>query len=662
MPGIRERDQNDKIKNRGKRIKPTKQRSGPHLVMTAKLKKELAQQRRGCAAAGSTPRSRDSTADSTIEAVEQVEYIIESAVQEVSQQTKHTVSRAVTKARTEHRKRRRRQEQPKEPVSPTETPVPKEPAPIQPAAASPQTPAPVQARTPVPKVPPPVQPRPPAPKSRVQAPPQAPVPKVPTLMPPETSVSEVPTPIRPEASVPEVPARIQLTAFVPDIPAQRRPEPYIPEASRLTDMVQPLLQMPPTVQSGSATTASPPVPKTKPMDAAIKPVQPRTRSTHSPDHKIAPRERRAKAATSPPSSKDCKASAPEYIPEDQPAPRIHRADTPTDPPIPQMRTEAPSVPSTALTPTPRDRMLQRAMDGRKELARYQERKFDLPDTGEQLASVHYGKSAITPEPPAVPKENRSSENQSIHQSIKERPRRSFVLSEKPKDGSIPPKVCQQTTKAVKVTAAPPRSSAPLEKKAAATRMTGRARRKAQREAQRNMLQRTKKAAKRAADLSKRASISAAKAVKVFISALSALVGGSALLAAFCVIFLVAAVIASPFGILFSNEPSPGAVPLNAAVSQINMELTDKLALLQSGDYDSIDIQGAGPDWREVAAVFACKTTMGADTTLILRYSLQSLPFNFGIRLKALPFRFPAGRDTPQDRGVSLRAGNSPYDK
>ena len=60
-----------------------------------------------------------------------------------------------------------------------------------------------------------------------------------------------------------------------------------------------------------------------------------------------------------------------------------------------------------------------------------------------------------------------------------------------------------------------------------------------------------------------------------------------------------------------RSPSPGAVPLNAAVNQINMELSDKLEVLQAGDYSAIDIQGAAPDWREVAAVFACKTAMGA---------------------------------------------------
>ena len=77
------------------------------------------------------------------------------------------------------------------------------------------------------------------------------------------------------------------------------------------------------------------------------------------------------------------------------------------------------------------------------------------------------------------------------------------------------------------------------------------------------------------------------------------------------VILIAAIIAFPFGILFSNESSRDAVPLNAAVSQINIELTDKLADLQTGEYDTITIQGQIPNWREVVAVFAAKTA-GAD--------------------------------------------------
>ena len=89
-------------------------------------------------------------------------------------------------------------------------------------------------------------------------------------------------------------------------------------------------------------------------------------------------------------------------------------------------------------------------------------------------------------------------------------------------------------------------------------------------------------------------------------------GGWVTLVAVIVLCLIGAFIASPFGILFSNEPSPGAMPLNVAVGQLNMELSNTLEELQEGDYDSIDIQGEGPDWREVIAVFASKTAGSHD--------------------------------------------------
>ena len=73
------------------------------------------------------------------------------------------------------------------------------------------------------------------------------------------------------------------------------------------------------------------------------------------------------------------------------------------------------------------------------------------------------------------------------------------------------------------------------------------------------------------------------------------------------IVLVAALMASPFGILFSNETSPDTIPLNAAVAEVGKEVCSTLAELQDGDYDSIDLTGVLPDWREVIAVFAAKT-------------------------------------------------------
>ena len=289
-----------------------------------------------------------------------------------------------------------------------------------------------------------------------------------------------------------------------------------------------------------------------------------------------------------------------------PAPGGHGADTP--PGQPPRQGPAGDTSAQLSTPAPGDRMRQRAADQRKEQCTRP--RAGTAFQGEAPASPHYGGPAPAPGPST---KNPPAGGQSINLSIKERPRRSNVLKEKPTAGAIRPKTRQAVEQAARTRAAPASAPGPTGKKAATERIAGRARKKAQREAQRGMLQKSRQTAQATADLSKRAAQATVKAVKELIGALSALVGGGTLAAAMCVIFLVAAVIASPFGILFANEPSPGAVPLAAAVNQINMELSDRLAALQTGDYSAIDIQGAAPDWREVAAVFACKTAMGADS-------------------------------------------------
>ena len=291
---------------------------------------------------------------------------------------------------------------------------------------------------------------------------------------------------------------------------------------------------------------------------------------------------------------------PDTTIREEASPVSPRADTPA------RRGQTMDTPPAPPGPTPGDCMRQRAVDQRKEQLTHP--RADVAVRGEALASPHYGGPASTPGPST---KNLPVGDQSIYPSIKERPRRSAVLKEKPQAGAIQPKTRQAVKQTVRGQAAPASAPTPVRKKAAAKGIADRARRKAQREAQRGMLQKSKKAAQATADLSRKAAQVTVKAVKELISALAALVGGGTLAAAMCVIFLVAAVIASPFGILFANEPSPGAVPLNAAVNQINMELSDKLEVLQAGDYSAIDIQGAAPDWREVAAVFACKTAMGA---------------------------------------------------
>ena len=89
--------------------------------------------------------------------------------------------------------------------------------------------------------------------------------------------------------------------------------------------------------------------------------------------------------------------------------------------------------------------------------------------------------------------------------------------------------------------------------------------------------------------------------------------GAVVLVLFLTVILVAAIVASPFGILFSNESrEAGVVPISAAVAQVNYEFNERLETLQTADdYDSISVTGQPADWVEVLAVFAVKVA-GAD--------------------------------------------------
>ena len=499
MPKARERKPDDKIKNQGKRKSSGPVQERTRRVMTAKMRKELAQQRRSSSGStGETPRDTSPTA----EAVEQVEQTAGTAVQEVGHRTKQGVSRAATKAKQERRKIKERQDQPKE----------GEPSPGPPAPGTPEAPA--------------------------LETPKAPAPK-PDRIAPRKQAGQTPPRFRPQ----------------------------------------------PPGRTGTGLAA----PKEKPAPVI---------------HSKTPKTR------------------PQRTPEAPAIPNVRPADTPTDPPVPRTQTAkaqptpTPDEPWTAdkppVPPTPGERMREWAMDKRRKQAQEFGQFPASPEYREQPPVSHYGKSPAAPGSPVAPKEPSSFENQSIYPSIKERPRSSAILKEKAQGWTITPRTRQSVEQAARSTVAPLKAPAPAEKKTPVKHFMERMRQKATKEAQRTMAQGSKKTARATVDFSRKAATATAKAVKSLIGALSALVGEATLAAALCVIFLIAAVIASPFGLLFSNEPSPGAVPLNAAVTQINVELTDKLSLLQAGDYDSIDIQGTGPDWREVAAVFACKTALGAD--------------------------------------------------
>ena len=179
-------------------------------------------------------------------------------------------------------------------------------------------------------------------------------------------------------------------------------------------------------------------------------------------------------------------------------------------------------------------------------------------------------------------------------------------------GSPAPKSGQAMTKATRTMRVRPTDHAAPNKAI----ITHRAR-AAQRKAQRAMLQDSVKNGGNAAKKLSGTAVQAIKAVgRGVASAVSSILsagGGAVVLVLFLTVILVAAIVASPFGILFSNESrEAGVVPISAAVAQVNYEYNERLEELQTADsYDSISVTGQSADWIEVLAVFAVKVA-GAD--------------------------------------------------
>lgn len=148
-------------------------------------------------------------------------------------------------------------------------------------------------------------------------------------------------------------------------------------------------------------------------------------------------------------------------------------------------------------------------------------------------------------------------------------------------------------------------------------ITHRARAAAQRKTRRKVLQESAQSGGRASKKLGSVAVQAVKEIgKGVASAVSSILsagGGAVVLVLILTVILVAAIVASPFGILFSNESrEAGVVPISAAVAQVNYEYNERLEELQTADsYDSISVTGQSADWVEVLAVFAVKVA-GSD--------------------------------------------------
>lgn len=149
-------------------------------------------------------------------------------------------------------------------------------------------------------------------------------------------------------------------------------------------------------------------------------------------------------------------------------------------------------------------------------------------------------------------------------------------------------------------------------------ITRRARAAAQRKAQQTMLQTSAKNGGRGAKKMGGAMVQAVQTIgRGIASTASSIVaagGGTVVLVLLLTVILVAAIVASPFGILFSNESrEAGVVPISAAVAQVNYDFNERLETLQTADdYDSISVDGQAADWIEVLAVFAVKVAGSND--------------------------------------------------
>ena len=155
-------------------------------------------------------------------------------------------------------------------------------------------------------------------------------------------------------------------------------------------------------------------------------------------------------------------------------------------------------------------------------------------------------------------------------------------------------------------------------KEATAKATQKARQAVQKKLQRKMVMQSAGSTQRGVRQLGQWAAAAAKAivhtVKTAASGLFAAGGGVVVLILLLLLIMVGAIAASPFGILFSNESStPDAVPISAAIAQVNYDFNAQLEALQGADtYDDVTIAGEMADWVDVLAIFAVKTAGSND--------------------------------------------------
>jgi hypothetical protein len=129
------------------------------------------------------------------------------------------------------------------------------------------------------------------------------------------------------------------------------------------------------------------------------------------------------------------------------------------------------------------------------------------------------------------------------------------------------------------------------------------------------------AAKTAAKTAKAAARAVAAMVKGIIAATKALVsaivaGGWVALLIILVVCLIGLLVASPFGLFFSSEPSESGMTINGVIRDINDEYTQAVSdITAANPHDLLDMSGARAGWKQVLAVYTVKTTTDPDNPM-----------------------------------------------
>ncbi len=96
------------------------------------------------------------------------------------------------------------------------------------------------------------------------------------------------------------------------------------------------------------------------------------------------------------------------------------------------------------------------------------------------------------------------------------------------------------------------------------------------------------------------------ATKALISAIAA--GGWVALVIILIICMVGLLIASVFGIFFSNESNDGSPTMSSVVTEINTDYQNKITDIKSkSTYEVLEMSGSRAVWKEVLAVYSIKT-------------------------------------------------------